>query len=473
MVKLSEAGVQLEEKCGDPEEVAAYVARYPAYRQRMAALWAAARDNFPRSKSLDIRKIRDRHNLRLDVSLDRWQRGPGRLVGSIGTREIEQAFNPSSVDAHSCTSRGRVFKGRHWGEVLVVPFFDLPDRIRAFMFLGRQGRVHLDQVFRSLASISFKFTEEAGLAGIESIAMAGDPSSVIATDDYLLGLQAQMRTFRGSSRPLPLVVWRDDGKYRTHNAWTMLGGKRVVFWTRELDHRVIMQAVETDGRLSFAGPVTPDRAAMLHYLRLRPGADLERTILGHAKPWPEALKLWMDKAPDGKVQDLTLRLEQAGADVSYIFRQLGTNKHATRITPKRSIQYGKAQIVEENDQLYATSKRAGRRELLNAVLRLAYAIKDRESGEVYYRGSIRFKGEDIQFIEKLDVVRLKTVDWLQAKLLDVNAGILAVGLGSFNFHQIAVLFQEPKFVVDDLYKWVERMRAGQEDAPTLEAKGVT
>jgi len=467
LARLSEAGVQLPPECGDPAEVSAYVDRYPAYRRRMADLWAAAKANLPQSRSSDVGKIRTRHNLKLDVSLQRWRAGPGHLVGSIGWRDVEVAFNPSSATSSSGMSSYRVFKGKHWGEVLTVPFYDLPDRIRAFMFLGREGRPHLDQVFRRLTLGQGRADwSEAGLAGIESVALAGDPASVIATDDYLLNLQVQFRNFRSSMRSIPMVVWRDDGECRTRTAWSILGGKRVVFWAREIDHRVVMQAVETDGRISTAGPATPTREAMLHYLRLRPGNDLERVVLKHAKPWAEALRAWMAEAPEGKVQDLTLRLEQAGADVSYIFRQLGGDYHTTRVSPMRGVQLNDQQVVEQHDRWYLEGSRRhgkGRRQVSNATLRLTHAIKDRETGTMHYRGVIRYKGTEIPFIEKLDTVRRKTAEWMAAKMLDAEAGVLAVGAMRTNLHQIAVLFHEPVFVVDDLYKWVERLKAGEQD----------
>ena len=44
--------------------------------------------------------------------------------------------------------RGRVFKGKDWNDVLVIPFYTAPGRIHAFMFIGRDAQAPDDFVLK-------------------------------------------------------------------------------------------------------------------------------------------------------------------------------------------------------------------------------------------------------------------------------------------------------------------------------------
>ncbi len=466
LIKLSEAGVDVPEDCLRPDTIASYVYNYPQYRNRMANLWEAAKGHYLNSKSRDVDGIRRHYGLQLTCSPDRWAAGPGLLVGAIHKSYIEKAFHPSvgtvlASVVNGNTSAFRVFKGQRWEEVMVAPFYDLPDRIRAFSFLGRRGRMPKDSVFRRLTA---HHDHEAGLFGVAAVPMAGSVRHVIAVDSWLFALQLQMRNFRTSMRALPVVAWHDDGIMRTKRAWEMFADRQVIFWSFDMNAKTLTQAVDCEGHISLLGPEKPDRESIQHYLRLKPMQDLERSIVRHAKPWPEALKAWMASAPDGKIDDLMVQLEQAGADVSAILRRIG-NKELSVPVPKlaRSVKFGSWLITEQNDAWYANGKGfAGRREMLNAILRLTHAIKDNASGEVWYRGFIRYKGTELPFIERVLTVQKNTAAWVQEKLMDAGLGVAAWHANMVrHIHQVAVLFNEPEFVKDDLYKWVQKLREEQ------------
>src|SRR5690606_37382740 len=98
---------------------------------------------------------------------------------------LRQTNNPS---AH------RIFKGEGWDEVLVMPFYDLPWRIKAFLLIGRDGDQKNDMVIK-LANIvppgnQHSEATELGLATDRNIRIETEAwgHTAFALEDPLLAL---------------------------------------------------------------------------------------------------------------------------------------------------------------------------------------------------------------------------------------------------------------------------------------------
>jgi hypothetical protein len=154
MSQLAAAGAVTAPELVTAEAVANHKREYPDYRQRMDLLWSQARDNFRYNCCPDVATISRMYGiLPPDMSPERWKEGPGLFVGAIDHQIIEKTFHPSageSDDRIRNASENRAFSGGKWKDVLVVPFYDLPGRIRAFALLGCQGDIPKDLVFRRL-----------------------------------------------------------------------------------------------------------------------------------------------------------------------------------------------------------------------------------------------------------------------------------------------------------------------------------
>jgi hypothetical protein len=458
---MVEQGLDLPQECFDPNKIIKYK-MVADTTSRLNALWEAAKRNWPAARSPTIQAIRRQHNLRLDIGPERWTAGPGQLMGAIHKFKAEKAFHPAAPDDAGNTSTQRVFKGPKWGEVIVVPWYDLPDRIRGFSFLGRQGHIGRDQVFKTGFDIHTSNTSrtEGGIAGYPSVKMAGEPGYVIAVNDWLLVLQIQLRNFRSLARPLPLVAWRDDGKYRTQNAWAMFSGQRIILWSKYITAPLIRQAMDNNAYICTLGVANPDRKSVQHYLRQRPGTDLERAIVKHARPWTDVLRSWAQRAGPGMVAKLINDLEARGADASYVLRQMGPASAFKDIPrPAKMIAVGRFRVTEQGDTWQVIKSTGVRSELSNARIEMTHAIKDKQNGQLYYFGKIYFKGHVVPFVAPVDVVRDKPYSFIQSKLTEHSLGVLATSMNNLlNIHHVAVSFREPEFVEDDLWRWVEKTK---------------
>lgn len=457
--RLAEMGVGHADMT--PERFDAY-AEQRTGRDGLMALWRRARARYPQAH---MPAVRAAHCLALDVSPARWLAGPGHFLGAVQASWADEAL--------AATTRNKtVFRGRGWdaSDLLAAPFMDMPDRIVAFAFLGRGGAVPGDQCV-----IQVGRRKEGGLFGAESVAMAGDPPYAIAVDSWPLALQAQVRAFRTSVRPLPLVAWRDDAGGRTRAAWSMLGGKRVTFWAPAgLTASTVRQAIENDGAISLVGPTEYTRDGMNHWMRDNTGEDLTRVVLRDTEPWPTALRKWRETHPSAP--DLFAQLEQEGVDLSNVWRRmaLGTRDDAEDATAlssavRRTVVLGpRLKVAEQDDRWYveqtggrmsATFRQTTRTDLANATFRVSEAVKDAETGVVYYKGVVRHAGRSVPFLDRMDSVRRDPSGWLAAKMLDTGVGLLQYRKHeSVDLHDVSMLFHEPSLVVGPLWKWVEQVR---------------
>ena len=387
--KLAREGFDLPT---DKAAIQCYVERYVKGRQRMAALWRHSRRGTIHS-STTLRGLVHELRLHCEAPTSRWGSGFGQLVGAIGKLEVEKAFYPGSVAARQVSRRKhhdghagnpsmyRIFKGRGWDDVLVVPFYDLPGKICSFLFIGRDGNPKEDFVFKRINyhnTKAYKVTE-AGLAFHPDALATADTEwkrTVFAFRDPVLALQLQARHFEGSTRPLPLVVWYEsrvgspDFPDRTRHAWEMLEGRQTVFWMPKVDVALLCQAAMVDGLISVAGPERRTSAKLKRYTWKFPPANLLEHIRRQAKPWHRVLSDMVDVLPDAVVEELFVKFKDTGEHVLRLVQkcrpasQVKLRKIFTDQDTLITISYNRHTILERRDGWYLTGPKYNRNELV-------------------------------------------------------------------------------------------------------------
>jgi hypothetical protein len=325
LAKLKHAGFPLAAAAVQAESVASYLQYHVDYRRRLQQLWEDAQGNLAQSPSATLSRLGNRYHLPRDLTPERWRDGPGRLVGAATVARIEAAFVPGALqpgDRPGMYNRvgDRIFEGKGWDAVLLIPYYDLPGRISGFQFLGRAGARPADQVFhvaeRRQGQGQKRHPFEAGLAWLPRLCQDCQERDFVAINDPWLALQIQVRHFGTSLIPLPLTVWQDSPSGRTtRNSWQLLQNRRVVIWSWKLDHRAVYQAIQSDGDIAVAGPDEPTISSLNDYVRHLSPADLMRRLVRRARPWREALGEWAQKVHPGTIEDLLFNLESYGVDV--------------------------------------------------------------------------------------------------------------------------------------------------------------
>lgn len=460
MLKLYDLGVLTRPEYVTHDAIAHYSKDCLQYRARVNDMWRQASLHLPRAAH-ELKRLQQKLRLTLRADKERWDAGPGKLLGALPHVEVEKTFNPMCVGRDGINrnvSGGRIFRGGRWGDVFVIPYYDLPDRIRGFQFVGRAGRTE-DKVYKRL-TLGREGLYEAGLAGLPSVEMAGNPSTVFATGDWLMAMQVQIRHFNTSLRPLPLVSWMDNGKDRTREAWKSLSGRRVIVWTFDLDYQTVMQAINANADIAYVRADGTTDFTRSHWIRDH-HSHMTHMLTSLAVPWPKALNKWMHENKDGKTEQLLLALEHAGEDVSYILRQAGTSSRYIK-TPRdyREVRFEAWTIIEQGNVWYRRKGPSGHKELLtNVTIHLHQHIKDRRTGQLFTKGELRFDGYSIHFIEKTSRFNQNVAKWLVDMCVEHNLGVprLAQTLWSSRLYEIALKFHDPPFIVDNLATWVKKM----------------
>ncbi len=150
LVRLHDLGFPIPEEAITPARLENYLVYHIQYRSRMAALWKGAQKHLIRYPTGRICLLRDRLRLQEASGPEAWREGPGHLLGSLPTAAVEKCFCPKAAGtggqkperAYNCNpSARRVFKGKGWDDVLVIPFYDLPERFSGFLFVGRDAKL--------------------------------------------------------------------------------------------------------------------------------------------------------------------------------------------------------------------------------------------------------------------------------------------------------------------------------------------
>lgn len=297
---------------GSRAAVPAYVAGVVAQRRRLDDFWTLARRHLPGWESPEAARLARTLGLNTDLSADRWRAGLGTLVGAAPAREVEKAFQPNpAFTGSSNTGDLRIFRGRGWRDVLVLPYHSAAGRLSGATLVGRAARA-CDRLFAPVRSNDAAARKDAGLYAPH--AAEGNPT-VVAVRDDVLALRLHSRHFTTSGRFLGLVGWRDDGTHATgRGCWQQLNGKRVVHWVRGIDAAAVRQAFFVEADLSLAAPGARTPEALLNYCRHLDPPDLLKRVVRQARPWRHALADWLREAHGGAVEVMAAQLAACGID---------------------------------------------------------------------------------------------------------------------------------------------------------------
>jgi len=384
-------------------------------------------------------------------SAEDWKNRTGRFIGSANRKETDAVLEPTRTanwDAvktkrsGSCPSRN--FTGKKWDDLLVIPYWDLPGRICAFLFIGRDGKMHQDVKYKSLIHGS----DEAGLAMLPAL-MDGRHSHFGHTKFIMCDLDVAIRFHarhgRERSRPLPLAATWDDGEHTTSAVWSWFTAQHLVFWgTDRL--KTIGQARRANGRVSLLViTATELETNMRNY---SPEEWLDR-MKAEAVPWEVALQRHLKTLDDAGVDDALSTLKLRGRELDEFIqccrqelqerlRFINSNKTYAI----REIFEGKGVLQKSNGWFL---ERGGEC-ISNAVVVIEQVLTTLDH-KSYYRGHVKFDGNIYPFLEKSSTLDRGMLNWVHAYLRDRCRAGIAEFYPSWNKKSIrlATLFSKPHY----------------------------
>lgn len=436
--KLSRLGYHVPT---DEAAIRKYERRYPERRQRIDQFWEEAKQGAHDEHRRKPWRLTGRLRMDCEIPAERFNTGLGQLFGVSDAVRVETCFSPKSM-RHAENHRRRnnpsqhaTFRGGGWGDVAVIPFYDLPGRISAFALIGRGEDPKKDFVFKRVSRGGFrgnKFTKphfEAGLALTPEILDAAGrwERTVVAVPDPVLYLRLQSRHFLQAFSPLPLISWYDSilregaltrNRCRTLN-WDLVGNRRVVLWMPTFQEATMQQAIGIDALISTAGPRNYSEENLKQFMWRFLPRDLLRRIVESARPWPRVLAKHLATEPDSALEKMLLHLENDGHDVTQILRRckwkLETRAGKILATAGRRTTTANGHVVVEQNGTWSTQGTYSRKAVTisEAIIRIDKVIFHRAQDRAYLEGRVLFQGREIPFFELEEPMRVNPAKWLK------------------------------------------------------------
>lgn len=455
--KLMSLGIEVPEERVLPINIEQYIAYHPGKRKRIWDFWQKSRTRLLVDDSKVLRALQHKLSIRLDLDRDRWLHGPGLFLGGNGKRDVEACFQP--IVAQHVKGRlqnagnERIFLGAGWLDVLLMPLCDLPNRIKGFLFLGREGRTPEDIAFKFIRYSSSYILDrrtgysrgletDCGLALYEALQFAED--AVVVMDNPLLALKLQCWHLQDHGTPAPLVSMFANKLVRTSpNLWGQIKQKPT-FWgppTAEM----FRHAKAANAYVCMAGftPTGPSKR-----LLRTPLQEWLQRIRNEAEPWQSALERLLNELPTAAAETLLLGMELQQSELQQ-FATKCPESLRLRLEPCCLTQATRTVIangspIREDHGWY--NDQSGE-QISNAILRIEQVIYHDKMDQTYYAGRILFKDQEVPFCVQADDVEKATFTWMRKKLLKAGAGFLefsakweaqAVSLAT-KFHQPEVV----------------------------------
>ena len=270
-------------------EFDSYIKKCVETQRKADKLWKKAQKNLLKPR-VGLARLRNKLGIHFrQLSRDRLEKGPATLFGVSNVQEVRDLWG-----GRKSYRKAEFFKGKGWGDVLVVPYFKAPGNVSSILFVGREGKKSTDQIFQTYARRNGRSSNAAlGFAGLHAV-LDYECDHVILTSDALNMLRIQMRHFVTNLKPLPIVSWKDDPQNVLVCNWQLFNGKKLIFWEFEPSAGLLYQCKTSNASLVLnIGPKNNDPKSMSHWVRNHKSTlDIDKVITAEAKPWKKALRAW-------------------------------------------------------------------------------------------------------------------------------------------------------------------------------------
>jgi len=415
--------------------------------------WERAKKYFIKSESQQLRFLQQHIGVAGQLGQD-WSNKGGMFVGAATHHEFNDCVT-SKGPSTAPRIRGTMFRAGNegkWGDVLVLPFYDLPGRICAFMCVGRQGR-EIDKLIRPVFGTSSQ--GETGVSMLSSLFSKHTPrlgNDIFVMDDPIMALRLQLRHLKENSLPLPMVgaYTSDNGRMGSKAVWNWLPTSKTICWSASPGVPLLRLAKLAKSQVSAVAAADWNIEGSLRYNR-DPVAWLQAAAV-KANNWRDVLREKLRPLSLHAVQEILLDIDLCGPELRCFIDDsdaelqtklqdvVANNSIVTRV------RFEQHNVYEHDDSWYI--RKSGTSDLLisNAIVRVTQVLTATNE-KTYYRGIVRHKGVEYPFTEQSKTLERGFFPWLKDFLLVNNAGVLRhTASWSNKALQLSFSFHEPTII---------------------------
>jgi len=376
--------------------------------QAVADLWAAARSNVVDDTLDELRLLRTVLKFRVGPSAARRRDEIGKLLGGSTRKQLGTVLS---------AKQKKLFAGRGWAQLLLVPFYDLPGRVHGFACVGSPEEGD--------RSVFWAADQRSGVAWCDNvfsptrIGVWGD--TVFVVDDVVLALRLQSRNFEESNKPLPIVAHHSQLGRKPAAVWQMLPNRRRLFWSLSPGPSLYRRAAEIGASIVApdVGPRNWDT-----YLRVTPPQQVLAALCDKAKPWQELLTAEIVKRDDTELDAWCAQFLwdaaawQKTADALDSAERSRIRQMLDRWGCGRSVISRRRRVVETTAGWQLADNDGGPGELVSdTVIRVDQVVYSPRCGRTYYRGRLVHKGCETAFLDDLKDIESDPAAWLRTTAL--------------------------------------------------------
>lgn len=365
-------------------------------------------------------------NLRLhyETSLSWTSTCIGKVLGTMDADALEDYLRPRrDVSPRHCKPRPRRITRREDRSVLVMPYFDVPGRIRAVAIIRADNSGVWDIQHHDVRYGEAGGIVEGGMAMHPKAIEYAIDNKVLVTADAELYLRLVMKNFSKSPTPLPIVCSR-QGDIQTAN-WQMLHGRQAVIWSPSRSPQAIWQAIQLDAHVSCEGPQMVTRA---EYVRQREPNTTVKQKLKYAQPWQVVVsQIAQEKSEDDLADWL------AAANLSQREQQLVLSECPGKSRDKLKRAMGDSVLIksfpaengfiEQRSSGWYFSRGGGEQLITDTPFRICEAFADNEDGKITYHIDANYLGTPFSFHTDAKYFRSDPFGIVQEQAVQAGVGM--------------------------------------------------
>lgn len=268
----------------------------------MWQLWSEASQEGRVVIDLGAQPLLSQMKLVYDNSLSWSAKNVSGVLGTLPASRFEELMASArrTSERHLPVKVRRKYTHRDETNVLLLPYFDVPGRIRSLAMLRPVPNKTTWHVTHHEIPYTYSGTtvaEDGGLA-IHPDAVANTyDSMLLLTSDVELYVRLTMKHFMKSPAALPIACYRSKGAI-TKN-WQMLGSCQPVIWSPKRTPQSIWQAIKLDAKVCDGA----HHVTRYEFVNKRDPAHTVRRFLKTAKPWPAVVAELAEEKTDYHLAD--------------------------------------------------------------------------------------------------------------------------------------------------------------------------
>ena len=378
-----------------------------------------------------------------------------RYLGMSDRIRAEAVLRPMATRQHRqpdrrtlSTGQNKLFLGPKWSEILTVPYYDLPGRLRGFALVGRQGSDE-DQTFATLWTTDHPNTNspmenDRGIAMLETMfypswPTLGDAVFVFRQLDTALRMQAAW--LQNNERPLPIMAVDYSSHRAATHIWSRLPKRNFIFVDDNFHPGMFQAARSANGRvvLDRFPPCECAASSVMMFLT---------AMLRKSKYWVDGLQLRMERSSNEVVENLLLQLELNPDEQRQFAGRCSPElrdrlQRITAVVPATRQVKIQQRVIQESDTGWYVARTGAR--ICNAIIRVEQIIVT--ESKTYYRGNVLFKQQPHAFCEDAVVFDNNPLVWCEQFLRTAGAGQLLYDADwSRHIKTLAFDFHEPEVI---------------------------